>query len=124
MRELGFVLYHEGPGFLQFHPRPGGNLPVDLMFTSEETFNQLNSDAIENPQDSNLPKVISLRSLIAMKCHAIIHGHPGRIVKDADDVIHLFLANHLDPNASEWRDILLKYGNSEFHEKLTRICQT
>jgi len=124
MRELGFVLFHEGPNFLQFHPPPNGKLPVDLMFTSDETFDQLNSEAIDNPEGTNLPKVVSLKHLIAMKCHAIEHGHPGRIVKDMDDVIHLFLSNRLDPAVPQWRDIILKYGNAELYQKLHRICGT
>jgi hypothetical protein len=124
MKDLGYTLFFEGPAFAQFNPPAGGRLPVDLMFTGRETFEQFDSEAIPNPRGNHLPKIVSLKHLIAMKCHAIIHGHPGRIVKDADDVIHLFLANRLDPNAPQWREIILKYGNAELYEKLRRICES
>lgn len=94
------------------------------MMMTEETFGKLANAAIPNPYGVELPKVVSLESLIAMKCHAIRHGHPGRLVKDADDVIHLFMANRLDPEAAEWRDLMLKFGTEELYEKIRRTCKT
>jgi len=94
------------------------------MLMSEETFSKLAATAIANPYGSKLPQIIALESLVAMKCHAIRHGHPGRVVKDADDLIHLFMANRLDPEALEWRDLILKFGTEELYEKLQRICKT
>ena len=124
MLDLGFVLFHEGPAFLQFNPPPGERLPVDLMFSNEQTFDQLRAAALPNPQGAKFPPVISLRHLIAMKCHAIKHGHAGRVVKDVDDVIHLFMANRLDPNDAGWRETILKYGSAELHKKLVQTCGT
>lgn len=125
MRELGFSVFLEGPVFLQLNPPEGGDLPpVDLMFMSEETFTKLSATAVANPYGEGLPRVVSLDSLIAMKCHAIRHSHPGRVVKDADDLIHLFLANRLDPEAANWRELVLKFGTEELYEKLRRICKT
>ena len=121
-RDLGFVLFHEGPNFLQFNPPPGEPLPVDLMFTSDDTFAKLRAGALPNPQGAAYPLVVCLRHLLAMKCHAIKHGHSGRIVKDADDVIHLFQANRLDPQQAEWRELVLQFGTAELYEKLQRIC--
>lgn len=121
MSGLGFVLFHEGPSFLQFNP-PAGESPVDLMFLNQPTFEKLQRAAVPNPGGEGYPPVICLRDLIAMKCHAIKHGHGGRIVKDADDVLQLFLVNRLDPANSDWRELVLKYGTEDLYEKLRRIC--
>jgi hypothetical protein len=122
MRTLGFTSFHEGPAFLQFNSPPGERLPVDLIFSNDDTFRQLQAAAVPNPQGPSLPSVISLRHLLAMKCHAIKHGHAGRVVKDVDDVIHLFMANRLDPGRAEWREVILKYGTEELYEKLRQVC--
>ena len=52
---------------------------------------------------------------------AIRHGHPGRVEKDVDDVIGLVRANRIDVAESQWRELFLKYGPSELHEKLLRL---
>jgi hypothetical protein len=121
MRDLGFALFHEGPAFLQFNPPPNERLPVDLMFANQQTFDLLRDAALPNPLGGTWPRVVSLRHLLAMKCHAIKHGHAGRLVKDVDDVIHLFQINRLNPDAPEWRELVLKYGTEELHQKLRRI---
>ena len=41
--------------------------------------------------------------------------------KDVDDVIGLVRANHLDIAEPQWRELLLKYGPPELHEKLLRL---
>lgn len=120
MRAAGYSLFHAGPAFLQFNPPAGERQPVDLICTNDRTFGQLQAGAIPNPQ-APPPLIISLRHLIAMKCHAIKNGHAGRVVKDVDDVIHLFMANRLDPGSEEWREIMLKHGTPELYEKLRRI---
>jgi hypothetical protein len=125
MREMGFTIHREGPVFLQMNPPEESQLPpVDLMLMSDETFGKLTATAIPNPYGSKLPQVVALESLIAMKCHAIRYGHAGRLVKDTDDLIHLFLANRLDPEAVEWKELFLKFGTEELYEKIRRTCKT
>lgn len=125
MRDLGFSIHREGPVFLQLNPPEESELPpVDLMLMNNETFGKLAATAIPNPYGSNLPRVVALESLVAMKCHAIRHGHSGRLVKDADDLIHLFMANRLNPEAAEWRDLVLKFGTEELYENIRRTCKT
>lgn len=124
MCEMGFSVFREGPVFLQMNPPEESELPlVDLMFMNDETFGKLVATSVPNPYGSDFPRIISLESLVAMKCHAIRNGHPGRVVKDADDLIHLFMANRLDPEAEEWRNLILKFGTEELYEKLRRICK-
>jgi hypothetical protein len=42
--------------------------------------------------------------LLALKCHAVRHGHAGRIAKDAEDVIQLIRINRLDPESETVQD--------------------
>jgi hypothetical protein len=119
---LGFGLFHEGPNFIQFSPSSPTAAPLDLMFVNDDTFGRLMAEAVPGPPGVAGAKVVSLRHLLALKCHAIKHGHAGRIVKDADDVIHLVLANRLDMDAPETREIFLKYGTQELYEKVRRAA--
>lgn len=66
--------------------------------------------------------MVFLRHLLALKCYAIKHGHSGRLVKDADDVIRLILANNVNLQDPEIRDLFLKHGTAEFYEKVRRTC--
>jgi len=53
---------------------------------NDETFTKLVADSVPGPPGLSEVKLVSLRHLLALKCHAIKNGHSGRIVKDADDV--------------------------------------
>ena len=121
---LGYTLHHEGSTFVQLNPDAGDGMPLDLMLVNPETFEKLVADSVPAPTGVPRARVVSLRNLLALKCHAIKHGHPGRIVKDADDVLNLLQINRVDLNEPEVRDIFLKHGTSEFYEKAKRICST
>ena len=51
------------------------------------------------------------------------HGHAGRIVKDAEDVIRLIQNNSLDPDAQTVRELFLKHGTEELYEKVRTACR-
>ena len=119
---LGYRFFHEGPTFLQFNPPNDEMLPLDLMLVNEETFAKLAASACSAPASAGGAKVVSLLHLLALKCHAIKHGHKGRVVKDADDVIQLIQVNRLDVNRADIREIFQKYGTAELYEKVQRIC--
>lgn len=121
LTNLGFTLHHEGPTFLQFNPPPDHHWPVDLMFVSDATFQTLKSEAVVATIGQSEAKVVSLRHLIALKCHAIRHGHPGRVVKDTDDLIRVIEANSLNVEDSNIREIMLKHGTHELYEKIKQI---
>jgi len=120
---LGYRLHREGVTFIQFNPPSGEEVPLDLMLVSDDTFAKLLAEAIPPPAMVPGGKMVSLNHLLALKCHAIKHGHPGRIVKDADDVIRLVKVNRLDLNAPGWRELFLKHGTQEFYEKVRRACR-
>ena len=121
-RERGYIFHSEGPNFLQFDPPSAQMLPLDLMLMNGETFARLASEAVPAPASAGGARSVSLLHLLALKCHAIKHGHKGRIVKDADDVIRLVQINRLDVRRPDVRDIFLKYGTTDFYEKVQRIC--
>ncbi len=119
---LGYTLHHEGGTFVQLNAAGGEKMPLDLMLVNGDTFEKLAKDSVPGPPGIPRAKIVSLHHLLALKCHAIKHGHAGRIVKDADDVLQLLQVNRVDLNAPEVRDIFLKHGTSEFYEKAKRIC--
>lgn len=113
---LGYTLHGEGPTFLQFNPPDSVALPLDLMIVSEGTYRQLEAAAVEVPVSGTRVPTVCLRHLLALKAHAIRHGHPGRVEKDVDDVIGLARANRLDVADPQWRELFRKYGPPELHE--------
>ncbi len=123
VRSAGYSFHREGPTFLQFNPPSVKNLPLDLMMVSDGTFAKLRAEAVPAPASAAGAKVVSLRHLLALKCHAIKHGHRGRIVKDADDVIRLARVNKLDLDEPGIRDLFLKHGTAELYEKVRRLCR-
>ena len=123
IQALGYVFHNKGTTFLQFNPPENPPaLPLDMMLVNQETFEKLLAEAVPAPASALNAKVVSLRHLLALKCHAIKHGHPGRVVKDVDDVIRLAQANGLDLNDRNVRDLFLKHGTEELYEKVRRIC--
>jgi hypothetical protein len=89
---------------------------------NEATFAKLAAEAVPAPPSASGARMVSLLHLLALKCHAIKHGHPGRVVKDADDVIRLTQVNQLDVNDPRIRELFLRHGTVELYEKVARTC--
>jgi hypothetical protein len=122
LTELGYRPFHEGPTFYQFAPGAGVVFPLDLMFVNETTFARLAADGVPRRIGAREVRVVSLMHLLALKCHAIRHGHPGRIVKDTEDLIQLIPVNQIDVDAPVFRELVLKHGTAELYEKLRRAA--
>ncbi len=120
----GLTLYHEGPTFVQFSPPSGQHWPVDLMFVNASTFQKLDAESVTAEIGRASVKVVSLLHLIALKCHAIRHGHSGRVIKDTDDLVRLIEVNRLQVEEPKLREIVLQHGSAEIYEKLRRIFPT
>ena len=119
-RSAGYELLQDNPNFLQFNAVDKATFPLDLMFVNDGTFAKMDAAAVPSPSGPAGLRVVSLMHLLALKCHAVKFGHPGRIVKDAEDVIHLMRRNGLDPNAEQIRELFRKHGTDEFYEKVRR----
>jgi hypothetical protein len=116
-RNAGYCSHRERPTFLQFNPANAQLLPPDLMLVGDETFAKLMADAVPAPAGAAATQVVSLRHPLALKCHAIKHGHAGRSVRDADDVLCLAQANRLDVDEPGMRELFLKHGTAELYER-------
>jgi hypothetical protein len=123
MTTEGYKLFNESPAFLQFLPPTDKMSPVDLILTGEESFGKMLSDSFPATKDGTSFLAVSVRSLIALKCHSIKHAQTRRVARDLDDVIHLVIVNRLNIEAAEWRDLILKYGTAELYEKLRETCK-
>ena len=118
---LDYKPIHETPVFLQFEAVKTSGLPLDLMLVNSETFLKLAAEAILNPAGTPEAKFVGLEHLVALKCHALKHGHARRAVKDFNDLIMLAEANHLDYKDEEWRNLILKHGTPELYDQLRKI---
>jgi hypothetical protein len=118
---LGYTVFAQTPAFLQMEAPDEQTLPVDLMMVNEPTFTMMAASARWHEPLPPNSRVVSLPHLLALKCHAIKHGHSGRVEKDVDDVVGLVAANGVEIKTPEWRELFLKYGPPELYEKLRRI---
>ena len=119
LESLGYKLWQDGRTFCQFTPPPAEQA-VDLMIVADDSFARMAADAGDTGEGNARAKVVSLLHLLALKCHAIKHGHPGRVEKDVDDVLRLIEVNLLDVNSEELRTVVLTHGIPELYDKLQR----
>jgi hypothetical protein len=121
LERLGYTVLAQTSTFLQMQAPDEHTLPVDIMMVNEKTFTMMIASARWHEPLPLNARIVSLSHLLALKCHAIKHGHPGRVEKDVDDVVGLVAANRVEIKAPEWRELFLKYGPLELYEKLRRI---
>jgi hypothetical protein len=66
-------------------------------------------------------RIPALEHLLALKLHALKHGHIGRYSKDLLDVEALVRVNSLDMNSEKMRHLFLKYGSLKIYEQISRF---
>src|SRR5437588_193112 len=69
-------------------------------------------------------KIPILDHLLALKLHALKHGHIDRHMKDRLDVEGLIRVNHLDMKSEKMRGLFLKYGNLKLYEQVSRATES
>jgi len=67
-------------------------------------------------------RIPSLDHLIALKLHALKHTRPHRFLKDFQDLEGLLVINNIDPNTEKIRQLFIKYGTLDLHEKIVHAC--
>ena len=118
----GFKQMHDGKTFAQFSPPYGVEWRLDLMLVNDQTFDKLEAGA-------RVIRVIGIESrvpraehLIALKLHALKHGHPERFEKDFGDVLSLTRNIGCDVRSTGYRQLFDQFGTPELYEKvLARI---
>src|SRR5262245_7067777 len=107
---LRYSVVNDARTFLQLSPPEKGAWPVDLMLVKDSTFDPMLSAAMEVEIYGVRVKIPCLEHLLALKLHALKHGHIERYSKDLLDVEALVRANALDLRSDSMRQIFLKYG--------------
>jgi len=123
LKEAGATVHSSGKSFIQFQPTTVFPETADLMLVNDQTFEQFWIDSIVPvPPDSyGETRFVSLNHLIALKCHAIKHGHAGRVEKDVDDILELVKINKVDIADEKFRQLILKHGLPELYDKIKRV---
>lgn len=114
----GFKPSHQGQTFLQFSPPYGTEWRLDLMLVNEETFAIMTASARPVQILGVATRIPQLEHLLALKLHALKHGHPERYEKDFMDVVALMRHSELNPRSAACRQLFAKFGAREIYEKV------
>lgn len=121
IQRLGYRQAHDGGIFLQYQPLQPDWWNLDLMLVPPDTFQRLLAEVRACEVEGAAVVVPSLQHLMALKLHALKHARGLRVLKDMDDVAHLILANRVDVRSEWFRQLCLKHGTAELHERLLRL---
>jgi Nucleotidyl transferase AbiEii toxin, Type IV TA system len=120
--ELRYTIYEDKDVFIQLSPPVEGAWPVDLMLVREPTFRRMHSAGIQQEMFGAPLLIPTLEHLLALKLHALTHGHMGRYLKDYLDVENLIRVNRVDLRLENIRQLFQKHGTMELYEKVCRTC--
>ena len=118
--ELGYTIYQEKGAFVQLSPPKEGAWPVDLMLVREPTFSPILAAGIRTEMFGVDVIVPALEHLLALKLHALKHGHIGRYLKDFLDVENLIRVNRMEVHSEKVRRLFEKYGTMELYDRISR----
>ena len=125
MKALAKVDYepvHVQRTFAQFESK-AGNIDLDLMLVSDETFQKMAADAIMTEIQQTPVSIPSIEHLIALKLHALKQDLRHRRLRDADDVVNLVLQNRINLEESHWREIFEKHGTLDWYERIRKATR-
>ena len=117
--ELGYTIYNDRDVFLQLSPPKAGAWPVDLMLVREQTFQPMLTAGLTVEMFGANVLIPTLEHLLALKLHALAHGHFGRYLKDYLDVENLVRIHRLDMRSEKMRQLFQKHGTMELYEKIS-----
>jgi hypothetical protein len=123
-KSLGYDVLSNRHAFVQLTPPPGGAWPIDFMLVDNSTFDPVWGASKQAEMYGAAVHIPALKHLVAMKLHALKHGHAERFLKDFTDVENLARINHIDLNSDEWKHIFLKYGTFDLYEKFSRFTKS
>lgn len=116
----GFTLLSDRETFLQFSPPYGVEWRLDLMLVTAATFTKL-ADGARTVQLLGIHTLIPRpEHLIALKLHALKHGHQERFEKDFGDVLALTRNAGLDVRSESFRQLFDQFGTRELYERVVQ----
>lgn len=121
LSDLGYTLFQERENFIQLAPPKQGAWPVDLMLVQDSTFFPMVESAMTSDMYGARVKIPTLDHLLALKLHALKHGHIGRYTKDLLDVEALVRVNALDMKSERMKQLFTKYGTMKLYEQVSRF---
>lgn len=114
----GFKVFNDQQAFLQFSPPYGIEWRLDLMLVNDSTFTKLLAGARSEQLLGIRTLIPRPEHLIALKLHALKHGHQERFEKDFGDVITLTRNSGLDPKSESFRQLFDQFGTHELYERV------
>jgi hypothetical protein len=118
---MGYTLEAERENFVQLAPPTEGAWPVDFMLVKDETFEPMFVAAQPVEMYGAPFRIPTLHHLLALKLHALKHGHAGRFSKDLLDVEGLVRVNAVDMGSEKILQLFLKYGTLKLYEQISRF---
>jgi predicted nucleotidyltransferase len=117
----GYTMFRDAHVFVQMSPPQEGAWPIDLMLVNDSTFDPMLQAAREVEMYGAKLKIPALEHLLALKLHALKHGHIERYSKDLMDVEGMVRANSIDMTSEKIRQIFLRYGTMKLYEQISRF---
>jgi hypothetical protein len=116
----GFKLRNDAGTFMQFSPPYGVEWRLDLMLVNDQTFAKLQEGARTIEVLGVTALVPKPEHLIALKLHALKHGHSERFEKDLHDVLSLIRSAKIDSRSETFRLLVEQFGTKEIYEQLVQ----
>ena len=121
IESLGYRLRHDGGAFIQFEPVEPGGWELDLMLVPADVLDRLLATSKPACMEGADVVIPSLAHLLALKIHALKHGHGLRVLKDITDVTQLLTANRVDPKSAWLQELFEKHGDKELYERVLKL---
>jgi predicted nucleotidyltransferase len=118
---LGYKMFRDGGNFIQFESNQPDQWDLDVMLVPQPTFDRLIAAAQTATLEGAAVMVPSLEHLLALKVHALKHGHGLRVLKDTTDVAELLLVNRVDPKSAWFRALFEKHGDMQIYERVIKL---
>jgi hypothetical protein len=123
LRGHGYSEQHHGSLFSRMIPENPALQIVDLMYTDTATFQKMSAAGQAVGEGRTTQRIPSAEHLMAMKIHALRHGRESRRSKDAQDVIELARLQKIDLRTESFRELCLKFGDTEVYSYLMNLIR-